>query len=176
MAKRRHRRYRKNPSGRGVSLSASGAMGILKPAVVGAAGALSVNLITNQVSSMLPDSMIEGKMLYVTKAGLALLVGAFGGKLPGLRPYARGMAQGALTVILTDLGKEMGAGAGINLAGTGRVGYINPGWIASPIAAGRGTVPGMMGRVGQYVPSLPNPLARGQMNGMRGRVGQYIKR
>ncbi len=172
MAKRRSRRYRRNPASRGVSMSTGGAMGLIKPAFVGAAGGLTVNLLTNQIASSLPDTLIEGKMLYVTKAALAMAVGIFGGKLPGLRPYARGMAQGAMTTILYDLGKEMGAGAGINLAGMGRTGYINPGYVSTPLMPGGRTIPGAMGRVAQY---LPTPGA--QMNGLRGaRVGQYIRR
>lgn len=176
--KRRSRRYRRNPSarGRGLSLSTAGAMSIVKPAAVGAVGALSVNLIMNQLGSSLPATLTDGKMNYVTRAAVAMLLGVFGGKVPGLRPYARSMAQGSLTVTLSDLGREVAAGAGINLAGMGRVGYINPGFIATPWAAGRGNMPGTMGRVGQYVPALPNPLARANMAGMRGRVGQYIQR
>lgn len=176
--KRRSRRYRRNPSarGRGLSLSTAGAMSIVKPAAVGAVGALSVNLIMNQLGSSLPATLTDGKMNYVTRAAVAMLLGVFGGKVPGLRPYARNMAQGSLTVTLSDLGREVAAGAGINLAGMGRVGYINPGFIATPWAAGRGNIPGTMGRVGQYVPALPNPLARANMAGMRGRVGQYIQR
>lgn len=172
MAKRR-RRYRRNPSsrGRGVSLSTSGAMGIIKPAAVGAVGALSVNLIMNQIGPSLPATLTDGKMNYITRSAVAILLGVFGGKMPGLRPYARGMAQGSLTVTLADLGREIAGDAGINLAGMGRAGYINPGYVVPAYMPGGRTIPGAMGRAGQYLPS-----PGGAMNGLRGRVGQYIRR
>ena len=169
MKHKRVRRYRRNPASRHMALTTHSAMGIVKPAAAGAAGALAVNLVMNQISPHLPAAIMDGKMAYVTKSAVAILLGVFGSKLPGIRPYARNMAQGSLTVTLADLGKDLAAGSGINLSG---VGYINPGWIASPRVAGGGTVPAALGRAGMYVNGPARAAAAARMNGM----GQYLVR
>jgi hypothetical protein len=163
MARRKRRttsrRYRRNPiSGRSITSSLRG----YSPAVSGAVGALALNGILN--NAPIPAQLMAGKMAYVTKAALAVLIGYVGNKVSFTRPYARNMALGALTVTLADLGKELAAGAGVNLSG---VGYINPGWIASPRAPGGRTVPGALGRIGQYVPNNVRQMPK---------LAQYVRR
>ncbi len=161
------RRYRRNPiSKKSVSVSVNSAMALLKPAAAGAAGALALNGIVNYTP--IPDMLKAGKMMYVTRSVLALLIGVVGSKVGPLRPYARSMALGGLTVTLADLGKELASGTGVNLSG---VGYINPGWIATPRVAGRGGVPGVMGRTAQYLPSA-RPMQRA---GSGQRMSQYVR-
>jgi hypothetical protein len=169
------RRYRRNPiagKSSGIPLSTSGALSIIKPAAAGAVGALALNGVMNNVP--LPASLVTGTMAFVTRAAVALLLGVVGSKVSVTRPYARQIATGALTVTLADLGKSLAGDAGINLA------YINPGWIASPSAAGRGAVPGVMGRagmarVGRTAQYLPSPNRASMAMARRPGVAQYVR-
>lgn len=169
MAKRRRSRrtrstYRRNP------ISLNMLTPTLSRAATGAAGALAVNGIVS--NSPLPDSMKTGNMIYLTKAAIAALLAAFGPKLPVVGRFARDMAQGSLTVTLTDFGKQFAAGQGINLSG---VGYVSPANIVNgklPYnAASLGGKFARMGRVGEYVNSNVRPLKTMRVNGM----GQYVR-
>jgi hypothetical protein len=86
-AKRRH-----NPIG----ISAGGITSLLMNGLKGAGGAVLVNVVTNY----LPDVVKQGKMVYVTRAALAIAMGTFGRKLLGNN--ARVMAEGAMVVNLHD--------------------------------------------------------------------------
>lgn len=152
MAKRR--RYARNPVN--IRRALSNPVAILKPAVVGAAGALAVNGIVNYVP-YIPDSFKTGNALFLTKAALALVIGTFGPKLPVIGRHASKMAEGALTVTMADVGKQLATSAGYNLSG---VGYANPAVVMNR-APGRpalsmyvnGQRPGMagVGRTAMYV-------------------------
>lgn len=92
----------------------------------GAAGALAVNAAMKYLP--LPASMVTGYTRYATRAALAIGLGVIGKRfLPG--GLAAKMAEGALTVIATDLTREVAAGQGIDLSG---VGYYSPAINANP--------------------------------------------
>lgn len=157
MKRRRHRsrRYARNPVS--IRRALSNPVQVLKPAIVGAAGALAVNGIVNYVP-FIPDTWKTGNMLMLTKAALALALGTVGPKLPVVGRHAGKMAEGALTVLATDLGKQLAMNAGYNLSG---VGYINPARIMNQanvraLSSARG-----VGNAGMYV------------HGARG-VGMYV--
>lgn len=104
------RRFRRNPSALarmgGGKLSMSGAVGMLKSAAIGGGGAIAVDIVMGFASKVLPPQIgtpidADGKPNYpyfATKAGLAILLGTLGKKLPLIGPHAARMAEGALTV------------------------------------------------------------------------------
>lgn len=134
----RRRRHRRNP----VSIKGSFArpLSLIAPAATGAAGALLVNGIVNYAP--LPDQLKSGNMLYLTRAGLAVLLGLFGPRLPVVGRMAREAAVGALIVTATDFGKLLALQSGMNLSG---LGYIGP---ARVIGVRNGN-----GGVGKFVPA-----------------------
>lgn len=136
------KKHRKHHGGRSHSFHKP--LSLLAPAAVGAAGALVVNALVNY--GPIPDTMKQGNALYLTRAGLAILLGLFGSKVPMLGRYASDMAKGALIVTVTDFGKVQALAQGYNLSG---MGYANAARIQ------RGTNP-LLTR------GTPN------MNGMRG--------
>lgn len=160
MAKRRRRsrRYARNPVS--IRRALSNPMGVVKPAVVGAAGALAVNGIVNYVP-FIPDSFKVGNALHLTKAALALILGTIGPKLPIVGRHAGKMAEGALTVVMADVGKQLAMNAGYNLSGTG---FVNP----ARVMNGNGNGGGNVRQIGQYV--------RGPgVAGVRGSMRQYVR-
>lgn len=151
--RRRHRR--RNPiSGKSFSRPLS----LAAPVLTGAAGALTVNAIMNYAP--LPDAMKQGTVLYLTRAGVALLLGIFGPRIPVVGRYAREAAIGSLIVTATDFGKLMALQNGVNLSG---LGYIGP---------------------ARVIPARPNGVGRfiagnGNGNGARMRapgVGMFVPR
>lgn len=89
---------RSNPSARGL-MGVVG--GISMQALQGAGGALAINTALNYMP-FLPAALSSGNGKYLARAGLAVAVGVFGGKvLPGR--LAHNMAVGAMTVALHDL-------------------------------------------------------------------------
>lgn len=121
-------------------------LSLVMPAFIGAGGALAVNAIVNYAP--LPDVMKTGKAIYLTRAGLAVALGMFGSRLPGIGRYAGKMAEGALIVTMADLGKQVATEQGYNLSGYG-LGYTSAARIAPPNNVRRmsGVRPGM----GMYV-------------------------
>jgi hypothetical protein len=116
------RKYRRNPAPR---LGGVGAM--LKPAAMGAAGALLVDLVTGYVP--LPLAIKVSPARHLIKGVLAIGLGmAMRGNL------GRNMAQGALTVAMHDAGKEalqmiapsIQLGAEPTVADLAGVGYYSP--------------------------------------------------
>lgn len=146
-------RYRRNPVNIRAALSRP--LAVLQPAAVGAAGALAMNAVVNYVPGI-PDQMKVGNNLYLLKAGIALLIGTFGPRLPVVGKYAGKMAEGALTVLLTDIGRNLAMQQGYNLSGTG---FVSPARVVS--------LPSNGARTGEYV------TAQRRMAGMRG-TGQYV--
>ena len=148
------RRYRRNPVN--IKSALSRPMAVIQPAAIGAAGALAMNGIINYVPGI-PDNLKVGNNLYLTKAVIALLIGTFGPRLPGIGKYAGKMAEGALTVLLTDVGRNLAMQQGYNLSGTG---FVSPARVVSlPRNGGNGN-----GNLKEYV----TPRAR-----MAG-AGQYV--
>jgi len=92
----RRTKRRSNPSLRGMLGSAGGIGGMLMNSLKGAGGAVVVNAATHY----LPVSLTTGKLVYVTRAAIAIALGTFGRKLLGSN--ARIMAEGALTVNFHD--------------------------------------------------------------------------
>ena len=137
MAKRR--RHRRNP----VTIKGTFArpLSLITPAATGAAGALLVNGIINYAP--IPDQLKSGNMLYLTRAGLAVLLGLFGPRLPVIGRFAREAAVGALIVTATDFGKLLALQAGMNLSG---LGYIGPARVIG--------VRNNNGGMGKYVPNV----------------------
>lgn len=92
------RRRRSNPSLRGLT---GGVMPTLKAGLVGATGALGLDLLWGQAAKFLP-SQIAGSALaqYAAKLLGAIAVGFIGGKV--LRGKGAALAAGAATVVLHD--------------------------------------------------------------------------
>lgn len=123
-------------------------LSMLVPAAIGAGGALAVNGILNYaVPDSLKENLMSGNMVYVTRAGIAILLGLFGPRIPVVGKYASDMARGALIVTMTDFAKVQAAGQGYNLSG---LGYIGPGRIANRGGGNVRALPGM-GNAGMYV-------------------------
>lgn len=155
------RRRRRNPIG---GFSGRSITGMVKPALIGGAGVLAVNAFTKYVP--LPPMLTEGRMMYATKFGLALLLGKFGRRIIG--PSAQQMAEGAMTVLAaTVLNDVLTNTTGVSLAGAGsrRVGYYSPGMQARP---GNSRTPALTAGsgMGQYMPTVREP----------GRMGEYMYR
>lgn len=140
-AKRRARR--RNPIG-----STSGMMGMLMNGLKGAGGAVVVNAVTNY----LPAVAVTGKMVYASRAVLAIALGTFGRKVLGA--HARPMAEGALAVNFHDLINNV-AGAslpGSNLHGVGEYMQVSGATIRElPQASGGTYVDTELNGVAEYM-------------------------
>lgn len=159
MARRSRRRQR--GFARPGSISLGNLPSLIVPAATGAAGALAVNGVTNY---MIPESMrptlLSGNMAYVTRAGIAVLIGMLGPKfLPKFARVTRDAAMGALIVTAADFGKSVALANDINLSG---LSYIGPARVASQGA-------GNVRQIGAYI---GRPGATPRMAGM----GAYIRR
>lgn len=141
-------RRRRNPTG-----GASGIMPMLNAALMGAVGATAVGAAMNYLP--LPAALKTGYIRPVTQAALALSLGIFGRKFLGRNAVK--MAEGALTVTLTETIKQVGSQAGIQL------GYYSPGMMMN-----------------EYVqPALPMPAPRPEYrntsyDGMSEYVSEYL--
>jgi len=112
-----YRRRRRNP------VSATGGlMPLLNAALMGAAGATAINAAVSYLP--LPTALQTGNMKHVTKAAMAIGLGLFGRRFLG--KAALSMAQGSLTVTMTDAIKDVAAGAGMSL------GYYAPAVTMAP--------------------------------------------
>jgi hypothetical protein len=136
MARHRRRRHARTSSGRGAFTKP---LSLVAPAVTGAAGALVVNGIINYAP--IPDQLKAGNLLYLTRAGIAILLGMFGPRLPVVGRFAHAAALGSLIVTTTDFGKLLALQQGVNLSG---LGYIGPARVL--------TGPGRGNNVGRFVP------------------------
>ena len=116
------RRRRRNP------ITLNKPLAMLMPALYGAGGALAVNAVMNYIP--LPAMLTTGRMRYVTKIGLAVLMGTFGKKLLGAK--AQVMAEGALIVTMTEAMKDIVGGAtGLQLGDSDGISYISPAQLAA---------------------------------------------
>lgn len=137
--RRRHRkvsfrRYRKNPA------SLNEAMDMIKPAFIGAGGALATNAATNYLgTSLIPPSLLTGPTLYATKAAIAIGLGMLANRFMNPAMAAKA-TEGALIVQATQFLQYIAlTNMGLNLSGAG---YLSPARVVS--------APGMRG-VGKYV-------------------------
>ena len=131
MARRHHKRRGQRARG-----GFAQPLSLIAPAATGAAGALLVNGIINYAP--IPDMLKAGNMLYLTRAGIAILLGLFGPRIPFIGPFAHNAALGALIVTAADFGKMLALQQGMNLSG---LGYIGP---ARVVASNGG--------VGRFIP------------------------
>lgn len=106
--KRKVGRYKRNPAPR------AGVMGLIMPAMQGAAGSLVVNTALNYLP--IPAGMKTGPMLHVVRLAGAFAVGMAAHKLLS-REAGKNMALGALTVAMHDLAVSVGQKAGFNRLG-----------------------------------------------------------
>lgn len=120
-APRRSRR-RSNP------ISLRNPVAMLMPALIGAGGALAVNAVVNYIP--LPAMLTQGRMRYVTKFGIAVLLGTVGRKFLGSK--AEKMAEGSMIVTMTDALKDVVGGAtGLQLGeNDDGIAYYSPAQIA----------------------------------------------
>lgn len=128
------RRRRRNPSSRGggklsFQRALRSPMNFLKPALIGAVGAVAVNTAMSRlVPLMLPASMqaqfMTGRMRYLTQGIAAIGLGIVAQKVGVRAAMAEKMAEGSLTVTLTDAIRDFALQAGIPLGG---MGYYLPG-------------------------------------------------
>lgn len=137
-----HRRSarRRNP------ISTGGIGGMLMNSLKGAGGAIIINAATNY----LPDAVKAGKLVYATRAVLAIALGTFGRKMLG--GNARVMAEGALVVNFHD---AINSVAGTMLPGSALHG------------------------VGEYInqtPALPQAQPAGRFDSELSGTGEYIYR
>lgn len=149
------RRYRRNPSGR--SLSLKGAAGsflpIVKSGALGAVGALANDALVGQVVnlSFVPAALKSGYGKHALKLASAVAVGVVGGMVA--KGKGRDLAVGAATVSMHGLLKEVVTSNFPSVAGylgDYEVGAYNPGQLVDE-----------SGNVGEYIPGV-------------GDMGEYI--
>jgi len=134
------RRRRRNPSPRG-------AMRFVRPALMGGATAIGIDVAMGYAP--LPDVLSQGYARHATKAAIAVGLGMYGAKLGMKRATAESMAQGALTVFATDAMREAATQFMPNVP----MGYYSPAYVP-PSSDG--------GNMGMYL----NAPAQGGMNGV----------
>lgn len=98
---RTSRRRRRNPIG--LNSTAGKPLSLLTPALVGALGAVGVNVIYNNITSMLPASFTVGYPIYLTRAALSLGLASLASHAGSKRAAVLQAAEGSLTVTLHDL-------------------------------------------------------------------------
>lgn len=138
------RRFRRNPAmslRRGFSLggSSSGVVSMLKSGAIGGAGGILVDVGMGIAQKFLPPVLgspmnADGSANYAyfgVKGAIAIGLGLYGKRIPGIGPYAPKMAEGALTVMSYNLMRPLVPSGIVNL---GRLAaYFNP----APTMAGR---------------------------------------
>lgn len=153
-------RRRRNPI-RMPSMSGVGAL--LKPAAVGAAGAVAVDAIMTYVP--LPAALTNGNMALVTRGAAAVLLGTVGRKLIG--PAATGMAVGSLTVTAYNLAKSLLAQSGFPL------GYVGAG--ISTVAPSVSAAPAQAAGMGAYLPNPSAGMGFGPRGFARSGLSEYVR-
>lgn len=144
MSKRRRSRRRGSRARRrnplNIQRTISGAKPILQRAFVGALGAVAVNTAMSRLFPMvLPANLqalfMTGRARYLTQGVAALALGMVAQKAGVKAATAVQMAEGSLTVTLTDAIRDFAMQAGVPLGG---VGYYLPGRraMAAPPAGG----------------------------------------
>lgn len=168
--KRRGRKGRRGGFARGakrLGLSPAAATSILKPALVGALGAVGNNWLLSQLATrgILPATLMTGKTRFLTQAVVAIGAGIGLSKLRFVgSANAVKAAEGALTVTLANLITETAQENGVNLSG---MGYYLPGFNPGRAFPNAGASPSMMAGMGKY---MTGPGAPG-FAGLAGRHG-----
>lgn len=180
----RRRRYgararRRNPrsmslGSRSISLKSalSNPVGTLKPAAIGAIGALTVNSVIARLP--LPAQLLTGDVRFLTQAAIAVGLGALASRMGAGAPMAAKMVEGSLTLTMVDFIRSIAARAGIQL---GNVGYYLPGVGASAIP-GYGSSPARNASgMGRYLtgPGSNNVIPM-RTAGMGGMGNQFVSR
>jgi len=111
--RRSRKSYRRNPINLGATMARP--MAMLKPAFVGALGAVAVNTILDKLP--LPVMMTTGRMVYLTRALGAVALGVVASKLGVKGATAAKMAEGSLTVTLYSAIIDVAGQAGVTLSG-----------------------------------------------------------
>lgn len=108
--KRVSRKYRRNPSARGTSVTQS-----VKRSFVGAIGALSVDLVTNQVVKFLPMEGIDmqGTTGALVKGAISIGLGYSVAKFGGKKKLGAELAEGGLTVAIYEMGRAQLSNSGM---------------------------------------------------------------
>ena len=160
MAKRRSRRkgrkgrrgrrrnpigmYLRNPSR--LRVTTRDVMPLVKNAFTGALGAVAMTSVLSRLP--LPATLMTGKVRYITQGAVAIGLGMVA-QMAGLKSaLAVKAAEGALTVTLNDMVKEVAMDAGINLGG---LGYYLPGVGVRAVPSASGRPSPQLGRLGRYV-------------------------
>lgn len=143
--------------------SMAGVGGMVKPAMIGAAGAVAVDAAMAYVP--LPAVLTSGNMALVTRGAAAVLLGTVGRKLIG--PAATTMAVGALTVTAYSLAKNLLAQSGFAL------GYVGPG-IATGMPA-VSSAPAQAAGMGAYLPNRSGGVNFGPRNFAGNGLSEYVR-
>lgn len=159
-ARRVHRSSRRRSSGR-MAFNTRGAMNLLKAGAIGGAGAILVDVGMGQAQRFLPAMLATptdamGNIQYgyfAAKAGLALLIGTYGGKIMP-SAVAEKMGEGAMTVLAYQFMRPM-------VPSALTMGYFNPAPTMRPTANIRGAGAYVSG-AGAY-PQIP--VRNGNGNG-----------
>lgn len=162
---RRRSSYKRNPI---AGLSMGSITSLAKGALIGAAGAVAVDVAFGYAKSVLPASMqspvdVSGNMnpmYFLAKGGVAVLLGVLGKKITR---QAGKMAEGSLTVTMYDALKGF-VPASIAL------GYVSPGAVLQGHRQSSLPRPVNRPQVAQYVGGYDPSSAR-----MREGMGQYVK-
>ncbi len=160
--RRRHRRSKSRGGGRGFVSSfkpnIDNIKGVAMGAAQGAAGALAVNAAVRFLP--LPEMLLSGRMIYLTRFALALGVGMGASHLNsrlGMR-----MTEGALTVLAVDVIRDaVRTTTGYELGG---VSYFSPGRVLPRNVAGARGVGKQLTSVGNTGKYLALAAARGAAN------------
>lgn len=177
---RRYRNPRRGRSGGRLSLGVQGGLvqGALVPGALGAAGALTLDVVMGYASPYLPVTLQTGWFNVAVKGaaaiGVGMLVGKFLGRERGKVAMLGGLTvvlYGALKTLLTSSGVTLpglsgyqdytpyrmgaympGATGTPGIAGLGRLGYVSP-------AATLGSQAMLSPRMGAYMPRSPMNVA-----------------
>lgn len=167
--RRGSRARRRNPIS--IRATVGSAKPILQRAFVGALGAVAVNTAMSRLFPMILPANLQamfmtGRVRYLTQGAAALALGMVAQRL-GLRAAtATQMAEGSLTVTLTDAIRDVAMQAGVPLGG---IGYYLPGRRANAVP-GSASNPARLNGMAAYVtgPGAPNSVIPMRRNGVGG--------
>lgn len=147
------RRYarRARRGARRLGFTPSAATSVLKPALVGAVGAVGTNFVLSQLASrgIIPATLMTGKTRFLTQGALAIGLGMLASRLSFVGSgTASKMAEGALTVTLANAITEVANENGLALSG---MGYYLPGFNPGRAVPNAGGSAAMMAGMGKYV-------------------------
>lgn len=138
--------YLRNPRLRLGRVGGRDVMPMVQNAFTGALGAVAMTSVLSRLP--LPAMLMTGKVRYITQGAVAIGLGMLA-QMVGLKgALAAKAAEGALTVTLNDMVKEVAMDAGINLGG---LGYYLPGVGVRAVPSASGRPSPQLGRLGRYV-------------------------